>query len=423
MVAGEVAGIGQFLFFLASRERASVTGKPGKSALPVGVAASREFLAPLNAILADWPAGFDDLVRRRLSAGDQSQETAAGRLGNWYHGLMRFSGEAYQPFRERLLTVVQETLGDHYLKVPSADAAEVPWMSAAAAAARLGVRPERIIEAVASGEIEGRIRCTGFGHRHCSVSSDTVAAIEQDRARFRDARAMAAMLGISRGQLRLLGEAGLLPTAPTRPVLTDGTIDSVALGETVARTRSEARARPGRTIAFASINLRRTTDRAALIETLRSIFGSSVTPVFAAEDAPLGDFEFLASDIDAELARLRRGHGWTAEQVAEITGWKEQCVSEWCRQGLIEAAPFARSRGTGYTIAPEALAGFQAKFVTVAALAREASCSPRGMLSRLAESGVATCGSLAEGGARRGHLVRIADLAAARHGDRPASAD
>lgn len=132
---------------------------------------------------------------------------------------------------------------------------------------------------------------------------------------------MAAMLGISRGQLRLLGEADLLPSAPTRAVIADGTIDSVALRETVARIRSEARARPGRTIAFASINLRRTTDRAALVEILRSIFAGSVTPVFAAEGTPLGGFEFLASDIDAALARLRRGHGWTAEQVAAITGW------------------------------------------------------------------------------------------------------
>jgi hypothetical protein len=110
------------------------------------------------------------------------------------------------------------------------------------------------------------------------------------------------------------------------------------------------------------------------------------------------------------LARLRRGLGWTAQQVAAMAGWKEACVSAWCRQGLIAATPFPRSRGIGYTIEPEALAAFQARFVTVAALASGAGCSPRGMLRRLADAGVVTHGAFIDGTARRGHVVRIADL-------------
>lgn len=416
LAEGDVEGIGSFLHFLASREGTPVTGKPGKTGHPVRIAEAREFMAPLSNVLSGWPAGFDAHIRRRLATGDLSQQTAAGRLGNWYQGLMRFSGDAYQPFRERLVSVVRKTFSDPYLKAPDVDTDEA-WMPAAAAARALGVRPDRIVEAVAAGVVEGRIHRTGLGHRHCSLRRETVTAIAVRRARYRDAAGTASMLGISRAQLRLLSEAGLLPQAPERPALVDGTIDGHALQHTVAVLRASAEVRPGPTIPFASISLRLTTDRGALLEVMRAIFSGSIAPVSAPEDLPLGGFEFSAAEIDGALARLRRGLGWTAQQVAAMTGWKEQCVSEWCRQGLIQARPFPRVRGTGYTIAPEALAQFQSRFVTIAALSRDADCSPRSMLSRLADQGVATCGAFTDGSARRGHLVRIVDLAAARRRD------
>ncbi|MER2508524.1 MAG: hypothetical protein ABTQ27_07155 [Amaricoccus sp.] len=202
----------------------------------------------------------------------------------------------------------------------------------------------------------------------------------------------------------------LLPQAPERLALVDGTIDGDAIERTVAALRAWAIDRPGKTIPFSSIGLRRTTDRGALIEALRGIFSGSIAPVAAPDDAALGAFEFLSAEIEGAVARLRRGRGWTAQQVAEVTGWKEACVSAWCRQGLIAATPFPRSRGIGYTIEPEALAAFQTRYVTVAALARDAGCSPRGMLRRLADAGVLTHGVFTDGTARRGHVVRIADL-------------
>lgn len=412
LATGEVERVGSFLRFLASHEGAQMTGKPGKTALPVSVVDARAFLASLGVILSGWPAGFDGLVRRRLSEGDRSQQTAAGRLGRWYHGLMRFGGEIYLPFRERLVAVVRETFSDPYLKARHETVdAEGAWMSAAAAARLLGVRPDRIVEAVASGAIEGRIHHSGLGHRHCSLTPETVAAIAGRRGRFRDARSVASMLGISRAQLRLIADAGLLPQAPERLALVDGSIDGDAIEQTVATVRAGAMDRLGPTIPFSSICLRRTTDRGALIEVLRGIFSGSIAPVSAPEGVAFGTFEFLSAEIGGVVARLRRGQGWTAQQVAEVTGWKEACVSDWCRQGLIAATPFARSRGIGYTIEPDALAAFQTRYVTVAALAREAGCSPRGMLRRLADAGVATHGAFTDGTARRGHVVRIADLA------------
>ena len=205
------------------------------------------------------------------------------------------------------------------------------------------------------------------------------------------------MLGISKLQLSLLAEADLLPQTRERLALVDGSINAERLEREVERLRGGAIERAGRTIPFSSITLRRTTDRGALLEVLRLVFSGSIAPVSAPDDFPLGKFEFLSSEIEAAVARLRRGHGWTAQQVAAMTGWKEACVSAWCRQGLIAAAPSARARGTGYTIEPEALTAFQSEYVTVASLSREAGCSSRGMLRRLADEGIPTHGVFSDG--------------------------
>lgn len=404
--------IGQFLFFLASREQTAVTGKQGKAGLPVDVAGSRAFLKPAVELLGAWPARFDAHVRDRLAAGDPSSQTVPGRLGNWYPTLMRFREDAYQPFRERLACVIAEEFDGAYRGTSAIEAGEAgSWVSAAEAARILGIRAGRLVEAVTSGEIEGRVRRSGFGHRHCMLRRETVTVIAETRRRFRDARAIAALLRVSRNQMALLAAAGVLSVATARPVLADGVIDVLRLEESMAAIRARVRPRPGPMIRFRDINLRRTTDRGAVLEVLRAIFDGDIAPVAAPPDGPLAAIEFLVADVDAMLARLRRAEGWTVQEVARITGWKEQCVAEWCRQGLIEGAPFVHGRGIGYVIRPRAVVDFQSRFVTVAAVARASGRSPRTVLHQLSGQGIATVGDFADGAARRGHLVSIADLA------------
>jgi hypothetical protein len=115
---------------------------------------------------------------------------------------MRYCGRPYQPFRDRLVAVVGETFSDPYLKAVACVGAEDAWISAAAASRVLGVRPDRIVEAIAAGAIDGRIHRSGLGHRHCSLAREAVAAIAKRRARFRDDRSIASMLGRARRQVR-----------------------------------------------------------------------------------------------------------------------------------------------------------------------------------------------------------------------------
>jgi hypothetical protein len=268
-------GISSFLLFLASRETDPRTGKAGKSAVPPDLSASRAFLRPLESIFASWPAGFGAHVRKRLRAGDHDLQSAPARLGYWYQGLMRFREDAYAPFRECLATVIADEFEGAYRGAAAADSGRrAAWLSAAEADRLLSVRAERIVEAVASGAVAGRLHHSGIGHRHCTLKREAVDAIADNRRRYGDARAVTAMLGISRNQMSLLTEAGVVCAASTRPPLVDGAFNLDTLMRDIEAIRERAILRPGRRISFREINLRRTTDRGAILEILRSIFGS-----------------------------------------------------------------------------------------------------------------------------------------------------
>ena len=172
--------------------------------------------------------------------------------------------------------------------------------------------------------------------------------------------------------------------------------------------------RAGRTIAFSSITLRRTTDRGALLEVMRLILLRFSCPGVCAPECSARKFRVplfgnrRRGRMPAPRERLDAPAGRRDDR---MEGSMRICVVP---TGLISAAPFVRARGAGYSIEPEALAAFQSKYVPVAALSREAGCSSRGMLRRFADEGIATHGVFVDGTARRGHLVRIADLAPPR---------
>ncbi|HCQ58611.1 MAG TPA: hypothetical protein DIU10_12015 [Sulfitobacter sp.] len=61
----------------------------------------------------------------------------------------------------------------------------------------------------------------------------------------------------------------------------------------------------------------------------------------------------------------------------------------------------------------EDLVRFQGEYVPSATLAKRMQTSSRGLMTRLGEMGVDLIGAFQDGSAWRGHLVRLADLAAA----------
>lgn len=234
----------------------------------------------------------------------------------------------------------------------------------------LQVRADRIKMAIDAGELTAKVYAGGFGHRHWLVQRDAILALATTRRRFVDRKAAAGILGVGRAQMRLLEDAELIRATPKKdmPAFADGGFDvneNVKLHQTIA---SRATTRSGDILAFRDINLRRTTDRSSLIAVFRAIRDGEILPVAAGDD--LGSTHFAAADIADALRQTRSAQGWTTQEVARFTGWKEQCIAHWCRTGLLPAQRYPHGRTTAFSISPADLSNFQAAYAKWAAAVR-----------------------------------------------------
>ena len=407
--------IAAFIFFLASGGTDAVTGKQGKTPLPRTLEEARSFLAEASLLLCAWPTAFRDDVAHRLRDGDPSASSAPARLGRWYQRLMSFDGAAYVDFQKALADVVAGEFDGAYvggILVPSDLRA---WISAAEAARSLGIRAERIVDAVGKGQIIGRLDTSGFGHRHTMLPREEVEAIRKNRKCFVTKSDAREFLGISRKQYDLLIEAGDFASCMPgeAPPLVDGTHDLEAMRQLVNSIAARAVEPVEATVAFSDLNLRFTTDRVGLAEVFRRVLDGRLRPAADSIHGRLGEFRFCRCEVDTVIADVRRGPGVTVQQVAHLTGWKAQCIAAWCDQGLIVHQAYDHAGGTGRMISVESLLRFQANYVPLSEIARGMGTTSRYLIRRLKEVGVKTVGTFQDGKACRGHLVARAALASA----------
>ena len=400
-----------FLFFLASSEQKSRSGKEGKTPLPVTIPDTRVFLAQAEPWLRSWPRGFQGKLAHRLSEGDPNASSAPARLGKWYQRLMRFSGDAYADIHNQLSAGIAEHFQGPYAGRSVEDRA---WISATEAARVLNVRGERIVAAVASGKLEGHQAHSGQGHKHTMVPRAAVEGLKVERAGYLTAKSAMEMLGIGKTQFRILQDAGLVSRLPTSdlPPLVEGPFlsdDLLVLVDGI-RGNQKAAGSSAETLRFSDLNLRRTTQKSKLIAVFKAIQTGAIQPVSASSEQPLGLFEFACEDIDARFTEASKPGLWTAHQVADLTGWKAEVVTHWCREGLLEACQENEGRQVRYLITPQALVAFQRTFIPLADLARSKQTSSRALRKQLAENGLKTCGEKLVGKTSRGALVRIAEL-------------
>ncbi|WP_422040660.1 TniQ family protein [Roseibium sp.] len=404
--------IGDFLFFIASEHLDTKTGKHGKSGLPRTIKESRAFLESALAVLCDWPNAFRVEVARRLASDVNASSSAPARLGRWYQRLMEFNGDEYSDFRTELTHLVKNEFDGIYFGNIEASTQDRSWMSAAHAARDIGIRAERLVDAVSSGAVPGTQHHSGMGHRHTVIHESTLDEIKRNRQRFIDKKSLREDLGISRKQCEFLISSGFLKPYPSEelPPLVDGLFERGLAGDLVAKIAKAARAIDCQTIAFKDLNLRFTTDRSGLKNVFDEIASQRLRPKSGTTNGKLADFHFASAEVDAVLAEAKRGSGWTMQEVAQLTGWKGHCISEWCRQGLLKHEAFDHAGGVGRVIEPEALARFQMQYVPLSELAKQLGTSSRSLLKRFNDRGIQTVGSFQDGPAIRGHLVPIATV-------------
>ena len=404
--------IGGFLHFLMSSQTDPVTGKNGKMPFPRTVEESRHYLKPAQTLLCAWPEAFADDVKARLDLGNITSSSAPARLGKWYQRLKKFSDASYIDFHNVLQEVVLCHFDGAYVGSATECGAERDWISAAEAARIIGIRPERIVDAVAQGILDGRQYHRGFGHRQTMIRRSAIQEILRDRSRFYDKTTTRNFLGISRKQLEVLIGAGFLTDCiPSKqPPFVEGNFDAEALALMVKSIGENATGTSETVVVFSELNLRFTTDLAGMTEVLRLIKRGLLRPLLGSTSGILSDFQFDRDAVNRVLQDIRRGPGHTVQEVSKITGWKEQCIAHWCDLGLLEHERFDHGRGVGRVIRQDALVKFQSAYITTSTLAKQCSTSPRKLLRMLAERGISTLGAFKEGKVWRGHLVSTGAL-------------
>ena len=399
---------------LAGPAQPGRTGKAGKTPLPRSVAEAVEMTPTAGDILTQWPKAFDDEVRRRWREGPSDGRTAAQRLGPWYRQLAVLQGPYAQALKIRLKEVTAIELGDLYARPANTDVADKHWLSVAEGAEWLGISQDRLRSAIRAGHLEAKEHRAGFGHAHTIVRRSALQEIRAKRAEYIDAKAARARLGVTKTQFALLLEAeAIVPAADGKDMfLIDGRIHLPTLKGQVAAIA--AKACPAildaqDTVAFRDLNLRRTTDRGRLLDLFRAVFRGDLGPARAEDGDLLSDFRFQVSDVQevltgAPIAVL------TAADVSRIAGWKPECVTQWCKEGVLQARQVREKGIDQWQITPSDLASFQATYAVVADMAGARGTTSRGLLRWCAEKGIEVIGQKALGGTSRGSLVRISDL-------------
>ncbi|WP_282052035.1 TniQ family protein [Phaeobacter inhibens] len=406
-VPGEIS---RFLFFLATSDHSTRSDKPGKVALPITLEATRDFMVPVHDLLADWPCAFDRNVEKRLNSGPQEFNSAPARLGKWYQRLMSFRGAAFDPFQEQVGKTVGRVFDGSYAGVLTPDEAR-EWIPAAKAAKLLRVRAERLVSAVSAGEVKGRLQHSGHGHRHTTISMDEVDRLRDLRARFVSSKDAGEFLGVAKKQFSLLIECGFIQTTSedAKHPLVDGSVDLPALIALVDGIRNEIGPAPpnGRQVRFRDLNLRRTTDRKALFLLLRQIRDGQIRPVAALKDDLLADFAFCGEEVDRFIKGVSGPAPLTARGVAELTGWKHECVTHWCKEGLLKSSQGRRGGADTYFIRHQDLVEFQKRFVVVSDVAKRSGSTSKHIMAYISQDGMVTVGSKKAGTTSRCHLLDI----------------
>mgnify|MGYP003113958094 FL=1 len=402
------------VWFLSANMARARTGKEGKATYPKTLAEARKRLTPIEPLLLDWPKAFDDHVVQRWNTPGAEGMTAAVRLGAWYRGLLNQKGLLAETLRSQCLFVVSTICGDAYKTGRRHEGSE--WVSAAHGGDILGIRSERIVEAVRGGTLLGSQGRSGTGHLHTIVRMQDIEEVRGLRARAASKEKVRNTLGVSRKQFELMEEAEFFGTGcrmPAHPCI-DGDFDLEYIRTAADRIRHEAVnqiVEADALVAFRKISLRRTTDRSAILKIYRLIADQELRAAKFGEDDSLGDALFSAAEIDRVLQKHGGARAWTAGEVAAFSGWKSECVTGWCEQGLLQATRGKRGSLVVWQISEDALAQFRRKFQVVSDLAREGKTTSRKLLASFADRGVSSLGSQPAGTSSRGHLIRTGDIA------------
>ena len=392
--------------------------KPGllrRAALPKSVAEAVEFLAPLDALLADWPTGFRAHVDQRIAVGRKDARTLNTLLGDWYISLRKLcQGTALEPLLQIIIDVAAEksecVLGLDSAKTMAEDA--TGYIRAPDAAKAIGVSVSRLHDSIQAGECEYRTRRTGTRGQVYEMPCAEVERIQQQRAEWISDSVACVLANVPPAVLERMKAAGVIQSDIRwrEDLLKGGPVGHQSILDLYERVNQRAEPAAGAddaTITWAELTSRRMGEKQAIESLMKAIANGDVKAVARART--LGEIAFLRSDVSQYFGTPLLEAGMSIQQLAKATGWKWESIAHWMEEGLLSSETIHRRGQPCRVVLPHQLLAFRQNYIPLADLARAMDTKASALSRSL--PGIKLVGAKQlQDGAMRGGLIRIAEL-------------
>lgn len=381
--------------------------------LPTTLEAALEFLAPLEGMFSDWPKKFEQHVQARIAAGPQAARTINSLLDHWLRELRKCAEHPpLKIFLDITLRVCQEhfngRMGAHD-DVP--DAADLNFKSLLQAAQLIGTSKDTLKKAVIADECAYRTVRYGTRGESYEVSLQEIARIKSLREHWVSEIAACQYLAVTPVLLKAMAEAKVIEADLNwrGNIYKAGMFSQDSLTElhhklsslsTPCKTEQE-------TVKWAGLTSRRVGDKSAIQAVMQAAVKGEIKAVKVGKK--LGDLEFLRCDVQRYFGTPLLEAGMSINQLAKATGWKEESISHWISQQLLEAEQIQLRGQLCRIVLPEQLLRFRQTYIPLAELAKSMGTRSSSLIDKLADVDIVGAKKLPNG-AQRGALIRIADL-------------
>lgn len=392
------------------------TPAPPRSAANVkAVRDAVELLTPLETLLDQWPAGFEQHVSERMAAGNPDARTLNKLLGPWYVLLRKHcQGTSLEPFLKAVIEVAARGF-DGVLGLDSAihiAADMTDHVRLPEAAKAIGVSRDRLLKAAKQGECAYRALRLGTRGLVYEISRAEVGRITQARHGWVAASKAREFAGVPDSVLQHMIRAGVINSDARwrNDILKAGPVEAKsidALYEGLVRIAKPVPAGDDDLVLWSELTSRRLGDGAAIQSVMRAARDGELVAVM--QGPKLGRMGFLRSEVAQYFGTPVLEAGMSVQQLSKATGWKWESIAHWMSQGLLSSEQIMLRGKPCRVVLSEHLLEFRRTYIPLADLAKAMDVRASALADHL--HGVELIGAKPlPNGLRRGGLIRVADL-------------
>lgn len=373
-------------------------------------------LAPLDALLGDWPANFKAHVSERIVAGQHNARTLNKRLGQWYSQLRkRIQGTPLEPFLVAILEVGAEEFDGVLGNDPSVYAAakNIEYLSLAAAARLIGVTRGHLGNAVLRGDIPSRSFLLGTRGKAYEVPKQDADRVAKERLNWLRLVEAAKRAGVGEVVIKNMAEAGVVDFDPhgRRDIFKAGEIEASSIDHlhtVLVRKVKTVDTSDKEIVLWADLMSRRWGSNSAIQSVMQAAQRGELRAVV--KGSTIGKMGFLRSEVAQYFGLPVLESGMSLKHLSSVTGWKYENLRHWINEGLMQTEKVKLPGQQRDVVLPEQLLAFRQTYVPMADLAKALNTRASALTRNLGNA-VEVVGALTlPNGVRRGGLLRVADL-------------